>query len=309
MLKRLSVFQGGFRRGTAADIAGASLLTLATLVEKSLLQAHPKGPRSGRYQMHELLRQFAREMLEENRQEESATLAQHSAYYLSYVSSRQEMLNGPELQTALEEISEEIDNIRAAWIWASERSNLEAIEQALDGLYSFYEIRSRYHEGVELFASTITHLSQTDSGDRQTRLSYLQRKLQARRGVLCFSMGDFDTANRCLEISLSARGDLGEEAFVRRWLGLVAYQRGNQAVAQAQLDSSLAISQEIDDLGNQAEALLGLCNLIFSYGEFLEGRDIASRALAISRQLGRPDRVARALQRACLGYKLFGWIS
>ena len=89
--------------------------------------------------------------------------------------ARQELLNGPELQTALEEIGAEIDNIRAAWNWAGEQGEWEAIEQALDGLYYFYEIRSRYQDGEELFATTIAQLEQAASGDRLAGHSLLRR--------------------------------------------------------------------------------------------------------------------------------------
>ena len=82
VLSRLSVFRGGFRRGAAQEIAGASLLNLASLVESSLLQAM----QDERYQMHELLRQFAEEKLAQDAQEENATRTQHSVYYLDYVS-------------------------------------------------------------------------------------------------------------------------------------------------------------------------------------------------------------------------------
>jgi predicted ATPase len=54
-LKQLSVFKGSFDHPAAEQVAGATLITLAILVEKSLLRV----TESGRYQLHELLRQFA----------------------------------------------------------------------------------------------------------------------------------------------------------------------------------------------------------------------------------------------------------
>ena len=58
----LSVFRGGFRADAAAAVAGAALLTLAGLVEKSLLRRIPES----RYQVHELLRQYVAEKLDED---------------------------------------------------------------------------------------------------------------------------------------------------------------------------------------------------------------------------------------------------
>ena len=59
VLARLSVFQGGFRREAAEAVAGAAPATLAALVDGSLLHLEP----GGRYQLHELLRQYAEERL------------------------------------------------------------------------------------------------------------------------------------------------------------------------------------------------------------------------------------------------------
>ena len=57
ILCKLSVFRGGFTLEEAEEMAGASLLDLAGLIEKSMLKATP----SGLYRMHGMLRQFAAE--------------------------------------------------------------------------------------------------------------------------------------------------------------------------------------------------------------------------------------------------------
>jgi len=59
VLSKLSVFRGSFDADAAARIAGASLHMVSALAEKSLVRASP----TGRYDLHELLRQFAQEKL------------------------------------------------------------------------------------------------------------------------------------------------------------------------------------------------------------------------------------------------------
>jgi len=59
VLRKLSVFRSGFDADAAAHIANASLHVLSALTEKSLLRASPLE----RYDLHELLRQFAEEKL------------------------------------------------------------------------------------------------------------------------------------------------------------------------------------------------------------------------------------------------------
>ena len=61
VFKKISIFRGGFDREGAHKVSGASLPILSTLVDKSLLYRKP----SERYEIHELLRQYAEEKLNE----------------------------------------------------------------------------------------------------------------------------------------------------------------------------------------------------------------------------------------------------
>ena len=55
----LSVFRGGFTHQVAQRVTGASLRDLKGLVDRSLVQRTP----TGRYDVHELLRQYLKEKL------------------------------------------------------------------------------------------------------------------------------------------------------------------------------------------------------------------------------------------------------
>ena len=57
----LSVFRDGFTWWAAQQVSGASLRELMALMDKSLLQRTP----AGRYEIHELLRRYAAEKLEQ----------------------------------------------------------------------------------------------------------------------------------------------------------------------------------------------------------------------------------------------------
>lgn len=83
VLRKLSIFRAGFEREAAEIVAGASLPLLLGLVRKSLL--HRNG--DGRFEVHELLRQFAAQQLVEADEEETVAAA-HAAYYVSFLHHR-----------------------------------------------------------------------------------------------------------------------------------------------------------------------------------------------------------------------------
>jgi ATP/maltotriose-dependent transcriptional regulator MalT len=78
VLMKVSVFRGSFTRDAVQKITGAELQTLKTLVDKSLLQ---RDHGTGRYEMHELLRQYTETQLEASGRADAARDA-HCEYYL-----------------------------------------------------------------------------------------------------------------------------------------------------------------------------------------------------------------------------------
>ena len=60
LFAQFSIFRGGFTRDAALQITGTNLRALTLLVNKSLLR---RDNDSGRYEIHELLRQYAEEKL------------------------------------------------------------------------------------------------------------------------------------------------------------------------------------------------------------------------------------------------------
>nr|HMN30761.1 hypothetical protein [Caldilineaceae bacterium] len=146
VLMRLAVFQGGFTRSAMETVAGASLRTIRQLVDKSFVQRTS----AERYDLHELLRQYAAEQLHTAGQIQAVREA-HCRYYLDFVAQREAALAGAHQVAVLAELSADFENIRAAWQWAVQKHNYTAIDQALEGFFRwFWMVRSRQHEGQAL---------------------------------------------------------------------------------------------------------------------------------------------------------------
>jgi predicted ATPase/DNA-binding CsgD family transcriptional regulator len=147
VFRRLAVFRGGFSLAAVEVIAGADLGILLALADKSLLW---RDPASGRYDMHELLRQYAGEKLIAAREYEDI-LATHANYYKAFVHQREALLISSSQATALDEIQADFDNIRQAWGWLIEKRDLPTVRSMIPGLYAFCDMRSRFYEGEAIF--------------------------------------------------------------------------------------------------------------------------------------------------------------
>src|SRR6185295_3895978 len=103
---------GGFQREAAAQVVEAALPLLAGLADKSLVRRSA----AGRYEVHELLRQYAEEQLRVTPAEFAQVHDQHCRYYAALLAQHGPQLQGagPEIETALAALSLERENVRAA---------------------------------------------------------------------------------------------------------------------------------------------------------------------------------------------------
>jgi tetratricopeptide (TPR) repeat protein len=291
VLKQLAVFRGGFLTEAATAVAGADLLTLADLVDTAWVYRTP----DGRYQLHELLRQFAAELLADETSLEEAAHDRHATHYLQQVAHLETSLLGPEQRAALDQIGGEIDNITAAWARAAERSRFELIAEALGGFYLFFVLRSRYAEGKEAISQTLNQLERSAAASETAEAMQLSYRLQARLGAFCVYQGDLAAADHYFDAVLNQSADLRELAFVYRHLGLAARWRGNRLYAERSLHQSLDFARQSGDLNQMGEALLGLADTASSFGNFSAGEQYNREALAVCQQLQRPDLTANVL--------------
>jgi predicted ATPase len=128
--RQLAVFRGGFRREAATEIVGVSLPMLAGLVDKSLLRRTA----DGRYEVHDLLRQYAAERLQADPQQSDALHNRHCRYYARVMAAHSDQLKSDQLGEALAVLSAERDNVRAAWDWAVSHRRVDELNLFMDCL-------------------------------------------------------------------------------------------------------------------------------------------------------------------------------
>jgi tetratricopeptide (TPR) repeat protein len=210
------------------------------------------------------------------------------------VTQREQALIGPTQRAALDAINIELDNVQAAWHKAADRRAWRLLGDALQGLYRFYHIRSRYSEGKEHFAYALQQLTQSASGAENSRAA-LHQRLLARLGAFHLALGELDAAEAAFAVVLRESTAPHESAFVYALLGSSSRIRGQRQAAQSALQQSLTLTHASGDQNRKAKAYLGLADVASSFCDFAEGERYAREALALCRQLQRPDLTANAV--------------
>lgn len=168
----LAVFREGFTREAANIVAGASLHDLANLVNKSLLR---RDLETGRYGMHELLRQYAGEHLHSMPVTRATVAGAHAVYFADLMQQLWLKLISKEQQTALDTIDAELENLRQSWRYWLEQRDAVRIRMYIDGFRRVYDLRGWYKTGMELFSEAVTVLKPAlQSADEEAVVAYAE---------------------------------------------------------------------------------------------------------------------------------------
>jgi tetratricopeptide (TPR) repeat protein len=294
-LRRLAIFQGGFGRDAAEQVAGASLSQLSGLVAKSLLRR----TQAGRYDLHNLVRQYALGYLHQDEQEYAETSRRHGQYYAALLERSGAAFKGPDQPVVAAELLTELANIRLAWGWAAAHRRAAELSQAADTLFWLYESQSNCREGVPLFGQAVQSLESavgvaaapiSDAG-RAQRLALGQAL--SYQGLCCFRQGQHPQARALLERSLELLEPIADglpERTARSnalaFLGIITYKMGEYPDGRRLLGEALAIKRALDDRWGAALCLRQLGLAAYALGEYDEAYRLQSESLALCRAMG-----------------------
>ena len=281
---RLGIFAGGFTRGAAIDIAGASLPLIAKLVDHSLVSLEP----AGRYRLHPLLWQYARNGIQaagignELRRE-------HCLHYLAFTRRQLGRLRGSEQVEAVGEMSQEARNLVQAWRVlpkVMEQNWVDEVLEAAAATAIFMDCTSRYPEG-RTFATAVVALAPV-AGDRAPELEFLGRTL---RGGTDLRLGNVDSAEDDLTAAIALAGEhqingtpgLGlSPAPLLPLVYLVRGEYGRAASIAREADRAMPD----DDPWSKALALYCLGGAEYGSGEYAAARATTAQGLEILASTG-----------------------
>ena len=300
VVQALSVFRGGFTYTTARQVVGITLWELRALVNKSFVCC----PVDGRYEIHELTRQYVARKLSQAPEAHRAVCAQHSAVYIKLLRSWAMGLRGAEQQAVLAKMRYEVENARLAWLWALESNMDEGLSPAFQGLCLFYELRVRYEEGLSLCRATVAAGDASDIGVSLPLLRSCALTWWARLERL---LGHTDVARSLLEGALASVASAAEpdcdpctvHAFILLQLGEIAIVSDRDRALDHNR-TALALYREAGDDWGAANALSAMAFVAHQTSRYDQASAWNQEALDLRIDLG--DRRGIADTYIWLGY-------
>jgi predicted ATPase/DNA-binding CsgD family transcriptional regulator len=278
---KLSIFWGGFTRDAAKRVAGTDLQVLRRFVDKSLLTRDS----AGRYNLHELLRQFAREQLA-TIYATNIVAESHADYFAEFMQLREAEIKGETQLAALDAIQADYENVRAAWTWAVENANYPVIDHMIESLYWYGYTR---YTAQPLYRYALTQL---DPGTEET-------PLRTWAHLIARSWTFIDSKQARLEEALKIARHYDDplvKAVSAQTLGWLAFDLDhNYQKAIAFYEESLVLYREQDNAFGEADILTQLGQCRARLWDMDTALTFFQQALALSRKIGDRIRIAASL--------------
>jgi predicted ATPase/class 3 adenylate cyclase/DNA-binding CsgD family transcriptional regulator len=283
LFRRLAAFLGGFDLDAAQAVAGSGeverfqvLDQLTLLVDKSLVVAESSSGRT-RYRLLETVRQYALEKLGESG-EADAVRARHRDHYTS-IAAVLDAPAGRDYEERLEQAEIEIDNLRAAFGWSRENSDIELALALASSLQPLWQARGRVREGRTWFDAAMADLDTQHTGVAAA----VRARALADSAALGLWVGAADSPDQAQQALAIAR-ELDDPAMLARALtacGFIASYFDAEA-ARSWLAEAIGLARKVGDRLRLSQILIYQAAAALVAGDPLgiratgeEGRDIA----------------------------------
>ncbi|MFN8446092.1 MAG: tetratricopeptide repeat protein [Caldilineaceae bacterium] len=280
---RLAIFRGGCTREAAAQIADAPLPMLLALVAKSLVQRRE----NGRYELHELVRQYAAQRLEATAQA-SETRNRSLVYFTKQMQQASSRLGRADHVATIAQFEAEADNVRAALHWALERQQTEAGMALALAMANFWDANGYWNEGREWLTKFL------DAG-YSLPLPLRAQALQS-AGDLMVSHADLKRAAQFYSESHQLWQTVGDHKGLAAILYRHALVASEESVEERYFQQSLALWRELNEPRDTAYVLLGLGRFASGHLQFDQALRYYEESLALFRSIDDQIGVAHVLR-------------
>ena len=284
ILQALSVFSGGFTRKAAEAVASASLLSLGALMAKSLAVRAD----DGRYDLHEMVRQYAAEKLGEAG-EVAAIRRRHWQYFMNLAQAADAARNSPQHMALVDQLALENDNLQSALAYLMDNELEEAWRFA--GLLEAHWYRRPVRESEHW----LTHLV-----DMSAQAGYpVAPALQARvRLILTTFQTTFGDSFQMLHEVLALACQGNEQRVSALALALL----GNEGILgegftyrDAYFAEAQRLAEEMGDKATLTTVLVEQGNGERYQGRYAWAAELYAASVSLAQEIGRTDLIVDTL--------------
>ena len=314
VLRKLSVFRGGFRREAATELTNTTISILASLVDKSLLRVLEHG----RYDRHPLLYQLTQEKLSAHPVEQSQVKNRHALFYIAFAQDVAPRLHGQEQVRWFSRLDEELENLREALNFLEDQRPSDALKLAIC-LTDYWQVRNLNREVFKrlekLWQLVDPGLLQTQARLCAAQLSWehdhdraknlyaqaLQEaitldqpslQIKAHLGLgrdAQLHEGNYELAHTCYYTGLElARhsNDKTQCADALRLMGGLQVETGNYQLAKEYYHQAIQLNRESGNHHSRAKCIISLATVLNYLGDYDQAHQLNTEGLALFRSIG-----------------------
>lgn len=306
LFRLLSVFVGGCTLEAIAAVSAAMtgkvvplLDTLASLIDKSLLQQTEQDGEVARFVMLETIREYGLDCLVTNGEMEIVQQA-HAAYYVTLAEEAEPEYGGSQQAVWLERLEREHDNLRAVMLWSLEQARTEEVEETKlrreiglrmgGALRRFWLVHAHMNEGRGF-------LERAFAISKEVGIAVRAKALIAGAN-LAIAQNDYERTETLCRTGLTLYRELGDQAgiaFSLHLLGSTVWNRGNESEGRSLIEEALALFRKLDDKSQIAWTLYLLGLFDSGQGKYASASSLFEESLALHKMMQHKRGIAFSL--------------
>ena len=290
ILKKLSVFQGSFTREAAVSVVETNLSVLSSLVEKSLLRFSRSGDR---YDLHEVIRQYAFAQLQSNSDDEKQASEKHALYYANWVAALEVSFKSAQQPRISQVIRAETSNWLTGWHWAVRHQRLDILRKMSPCLNWYFEVHGYYDEALSAFTAALDRFRVSGAPDnlKSTEKKSSFAGLLDQVGWFEFRKGNTEKGAALLAESLEIACEQEDPEILYyvygNW-GYLTLMQGDTAEAGRLTRKSLDYGKILDSPWHIAIPVNVLGIVAYQQGNLTEAYQQLTESLKLWRSVGDP---------------------
>jgi len=278
VLARLAVFRGGFSVEAARQVAGGHLGLLLRFINQALVRR----AEDGRYDLHELVRQFADQRLAA--QDRPELLARFAEHFHAQLLALGEAVRSAIQPDTVVRCRRELGNLFSALDHLASLGDTERLAQSLVSFYSIVEITGLFKVGVAQVDSIAASLDAGGTDD-----DGLRGGLEAVKAYFLVKIGDDEQSSRFADLAINRL----QPRPVSDYLGIAYGARGICSHVGGRLEEAigwygraLAVFEGLGNRSEQCRLLNRLATVMHQLDRYEESDRLYQQALDLAVAIG-----------------------